>query len=191
MDIRAELIERSGGVCELCLAKSELTQEAVEPTKSRGGDDYVYVCITCSSQIQDPKEMDPNHWRCLNEAIWSEVAAVKVVAFRVLSQLKDEGWTNDLLEMMYLEDEVKDWAKAGLLIDGASKLVHRDSNGVTLSTGDNVVLIKDLVVKGANFTAKRGTAVRGISLVHDNEDQIEGRVSGQHIVILTQFVKKS
>ena len=46
-------------------------------------------------------------------------------------------------------------------------------------------------VKGANFTAKRGTAVRDISLVADNEAQIEGRVNGQRIVILTKFVKKS
>jgi protein PhnA len=54
-----------------------------------------------------------------------------------------------------------------------------------------VTLTKDLTVKGANFTAKRGTAVRNISLVFDNEGQIEGRVNGQRIVILTKFVKKS
>lgn len=59
-----------------------------------------------------------------------------------------------------------------------------------LAVGDNVVLIKDLPVKGAGFTAKRGTPVRGISLVLDNPDHIEGRVEGQRIVILTQFVKK-
>jgi len=52
-------------------------------------------------------------------------------------------------------------------------------------------LIKDLNVKGGGFTAKRGTAVRGISLVADNAEHIEGRVSGQQIVILTKFVKKS
>ena len=59
-----------------------------------------------------------------------------------------------------------------------------------LAQGDTVVLIKDLPVKGANFTAKRGTAVRGISLVLDNPAHIEGRVEGQRIVILTEFVKK-
>ncbi len=52
------------------------------------------------------------------------------------------------------------------------------------------MLIKDLPVKGANFTAKRGTAVRGISLVADNPAHIEGRVEGQRIVILTEFVRK-
>jgi protein PhnA len=68
---------------------------------------------------------------------------------------------------------------------------HVDSNGVVLETGDTVTLIKDLTVKGANFTAKRGTAVRRISLVADNPEHIEGRVNGQQIVILTKFVKKS
>jgi protein PhnA len=57
--------------------------------------------------------------------------------------------------------------------------------------GDSVVLIKDLNVKGGGFTAKRGTAVRNISLVHDNHEHIEGRVNDQQIVILTQYVKKS
>jgi protein PhnA len=52
-------------------------------------------------------------------------------------------------------------------------------------------LIKDLAVKGAGFTAKRGTTVRNISLVPDNEEHIEGRVNGQQIVILTKFIKKS
>ena len=54
-----------------------------------------------------------------------------------------------------------------------------------------MVIIKDLNVKGTSFVAKRGTAVRGIRLVPDNPTQIEGRVNGQQIVILTEFVKKS
>ena len=53
------------------------------------------------------------------------------------------------------------------------------------------LFLKDLNVKGGGFTAKRGTAVRNISLVHDNHEHIEGRVNDQHIVILTQYVKKS
>jgi protein PhnA len=67
---------------------------------------------------------------------------------------------------------------------------HIDSNGTILENGDTVTLIKDLEVKGANFTAKRGTSVRNIRLVHDNPEQIEGKINGQGIVILTQYVKK-
>lgn len=40
------------------------------------------------------------------------------------------------------------------------------------------------------MVAKRGTAVRKITLVHDNAEQIEGKVDGQQIVLLTKFVKK-
>jgi protein PhnA len=70
-------------------------------------------------------------------------------------------------------------------------VTHKDSNGTILQAGDTVVLIKDLDVKGGGFTAKRGTAVRSITLVEGNAEQIEGRVNGQQIVILTKFVKKS
>jgi len=88
---------------------------------------------------------------------------------------------------MMLEPEVQALAEAGQVAAG---VVHRDSNGAILAQGDTVTLIKDLPVKGAGFTAKRGTAVRGISLVADNPAHIEGRVEGQRIVILTEFVKK-
>jgi protein PhnA len=56
-------------------------------------------------------------------------------------------------------------------------------------SGDNVTLIKDLDVKGGNFTAKRGTPVRNISLT-DNPEHIEGRVNGVRIVLLTCYLKK-
>jgi len=69
--------------------------------------------------------------------------------------------------------------------------VHVDAHGARLCSGDTVTLTKDLNVKGTGFTAKRGTAVRGIALVPDNPEQIEGKVNGQRIVILTQFVKKA
>jgi protein PhnA len=40
------------------------------------------------------------------------------------------------------------------------------------------------------MVAKQGTAVRRISLDHENETYIEGKVDGKQIVIITQFVKK-
>ena len=78
------------------------------------------------------------------------------------------------------------WAISGVIRTSQ----HKDVNGVTLESGNNVILIKDLVVKGGGFTAKRGTAVRGISLVEDNPAHIEGKVEGLRIIILTEFVKK-
>jgi len=136
--------------------------------------------------------MDAHHWRCLNESMWSQVPAVQVVAWRMLTRLSTEGWAQGLRDMLYLDEKTQVWAQA--TDEGKSNettVKHVDSNGTTLESGDTVTLIKDLDVKGANFTAKRGTVVRGISLVADNPEHIEARVNGQRIVILTQFVKKA
>ena len=147
-------------------------------------DDTILLCETCREGVENGAEDGP-HWQCLNEAIWSEDPATKVLAYRVLKGLQ-APWANEVLEIAYLTEEERDWAESG-----SDAVEHRDSNGAILAAGDNVVLIKDLPVKGAGFTAKRGTAVRGISLVADNPEHIEGRVEGQRIVILTKFVKKN
>ncbi|BDD11803.1 PhnA protein (plasmid) [Fulvitalea axinellae] len=191
MSIEKELRERSGNACELCGAKDNLTVYQVPPVEEDNADKAVMACATCAEQIENPEKMDANHWRCLNDSMWSETPAVQVIAWRMLTRLRAEGWPQDLLDMLYLDDETLEWAKAtGEDQEEGDKIKHVDSNGAELEAGDTVVLTKDLNVKGANFTAKRGTAVRNISLVHDNAEQIEGRVSGQHIVILTKFVKK-
>lgn len=91
--------------------------------------------------------------------------------------------------MLYLDDEALQWADS-VTPDSDDVSTTLDSNGAVLSAGDSVTLIKDLEVKGAGFTAKRGTAVRNISLT-ENAEQIEGRVNGVLIVLLTKFLKKS
>ncbi|PCI34521.1 MAG: PhnA protein [Alphaproteobacteria bacterium] len=199
MTIEQELRTRAEDKCELCGATEtqgeSLAVFDVPPTSDGSADQAVLLCGTCRTQIEDPAQVDTNHWRCLNDSMWTPVPAVQVMAWRMLDRLRGEGWPQDLLDMLYLEDEVMVWAQAGAEAGAASgdedEVRHLDSNGALLQAGDTVTLIKDLNVKGANFTAKRGTAVRNISLVYDNAEQIEGRVSGQQIVILTQFVKKS
>jgi protein PhnA len=191
MSLIKSLQDRSGNQCELCASTSNLSIYNVPPNGYGTVDDSVLICETCKMQLENPASIDSNHWRCLNESMWSEVDAVKVISWRMLNRLRNEGWSRDLLEMMYLEDDVKKWAEAsGDGIADDDKIIHKDANGVVLETGDTVVLIKDLNVKGGGFTAKRGTAVRKIILVHDNAEQIEGKVEGQQIVILTQYVKK-
>lgn len=182
-----EIAKRSNGSCELCGSNDELLIYNIPPRNVSSMDNSIHICTTCSTQLNDENEIEPNHWRCLNDSIWSEVEGVKVVAWRMLNTLKSEGWPTDLLDMMYMEDETLKWAQEGQTEGG---IKHVDSNGVELQTGDSVVLIKDLKVKGGGFTAKRGTAVRNIRLVHDNPEHIEGKVEGQLIVILTEYVKK-
>ncbi len=192
MSVLKELQTRSGSVCELCGAADSLNIYEVPPAAKGGSEKCLLLCSTCSGQLEDIEKVDPNHWRCLNDSMWSEVPAVQVMAWRMLNRLKTEGWPQDLLDMLYLDEETMAWAQAtGEGEEDEDKVIHKDSNGATLSSGDSVVLIKDLNVKGGGFTAKRGTHVRNISLVYDNAEQIEGRVSGQMIVILTQYVKKA
>lgn len=188
MTIEKELLTRSNSKCELCGSTENLASYEVAPSDG-SVDQSALLCATCREQIEDPEKVNANHWRCLNDSMWSQVPAVQVLAWRMLTRLRGEGWPQDLLDMLYLDDETKSWAEAGMA--DASAVKHVDSNGAVLETGDTVTLIKDLDVKGSSLTAKRGTAVRNIRLVQDNPEQIEGRVEGQQIVILTKFVKKS
>ena len=192
MSIEKELDKRSGSKCELCSATDDLGVYAVPPNVGTHADQCVYLCSICRDQIEHPDKVDANHWRCLNDSMWSQIPAVQVMAWRMLNRLLAEGWTQDLLDQLYLDDDVQAWAEStGEGRSDSEAVKHFDCNGTALAAGDTVTLVKDLKVKGANFTAKRGTAVRGISLVADNPEQIEGRVNGQPIVILTKFVKKS
>ena len=174
---------RSNGVCELCASSEDLG--AFEVTPSDGSDEQsVYICANCKSQIESG-EFDENHFNCLNDSMWSEVPAVAVMSYRILNALGRQ----DLVDMMYMEEDIKNWADAG--ISNEEKLVYKDANGVTLQAGDTVVITKDLDVKGTGFVAKRGTAVRNIGLVANDDQHIEGRVNGVKIHILTKFLKKS
>ncbi len=192
MSIEVELQTRSEFKCELCSSHESLGVFPVPPELGDNADTCVYACEVCRNQIENASEMDANHWRCLNDSVWSSIPAVQVLAWRMLTRLQSEGWPQNLLDMLFLEEDVLNWAKQGeKAASDDSLIVHKDCHGTLLELGDTVTLIKDLNVKGAGFTAKRGTAVRNISLVMDNGEHIEGKVNGQQIVILTKFVKKS
>ena len=167
-----ELMDRAGSVCEFCGSAAQLV--SVDITD----EDQILACDTC--RTADPADV---HWRCLEGAVWSQEPAVQIAAWRKLGEI-DAAWAVEARENMMMEPEVMSRAV------GTVAVVHVDSNGMVLAHGDTVVLVKDLPVKGAGFTAKRGTAVRNISLVPDNAAHIEGKVEGQRIVILTEFVKR-
>lgn len=191
--MRAELDVRSGGQCELSgVACDELAVVLVS-----GGDDsvdaHILVCAAHQAAIDDASLMVANEWRFLNEAIWSTVPAVQVVAYRALHQLASQGetWAQDALDSAYLEEEVMAWAQKGIASDDDDDgVVQKDSNGMVLAEGDSVTLIKDLDVKGTGFTAKRGTLVKNIHLTNDAKF-IEGKINGATIVIVAAFTKKA
>ena len=158
MSLERELNTRSESQCELCSAKEGLKVYEVQPAKE-GASGAAFLCPICIEQITDSSKIDANHWRCLNESMWSQVPAVQALAWRMLNRLNKKDWSGNLLEMMYLEEDTLEWAKA--LGDDASveKIIHKDSNGAILQAGDSVVIIKDLKVKGTSFIAKRGTCL--------------------------------
>ena len=160
-------------MCAFCGAQEDLAAQNFAPA----GD--VMLCPDCRDEGSVPLA----HWRCLEGAAWSDDPIVQFAVWSKLATL-DAAWATECREEMVLSPEAQGWA------DAPPAVIHRDSQGQILQRGDTVVLIKDLTVKGANFTAKRGTSVRKISLVPDNAGQIEGRVEDQKIVILTEFVRK-
>jgi len=168
-------------ICELCGSSEGLSEFVVSGANQEGS---LKICQNCKDQIENDT-LDENHFNCLNDAMWSENVAVKVLTYRLLNALERQ----DLIDMMYLEENELEWAEAG--IERGEKLVYKDSNGVVLQSGDTVVITKDLDVKGTGFTAKRGTAVRNIGLVPNDAEHIEGRVNGVKIHILTKYLKKS
>lgn len=192
MSLERELKKRSNSICELCSNNENLQVYVVPPSKDESLENSLMACSTCIEQVNNPEITDANHWRCLNDSMWSEHQPVQVVAWRMLSRLKEEGWPQNLLEMMYLEEETLEFAKAtGEGEDDSNEVIHKDVNGVILETGDSVVLIKDLKVKGSSMIAKQGTAVRNIRLDRENEKYIEGKIGPTQIVIITDYVKKT
>ncbi|HHD80638.1 MAG TPA: alkylphosphonate utilization protein [Campylobacterales bacterium] len=163
-------------VCDLCGDSNGLQEYKVEPK-----DESIVICSKCASSIDEPTN-DKNHWHCLSDSMWSSEPAVQVTAYRLLTKLGSQ----DLIDMMYLEPEVLEWANEGLTTEKVEPT--RDSNGTILEEGDSVSIIKDLVVKGAGFTAKQGTTVKNIHI--ESPEAIEGRVNGTKIVLLSKFLKK-
>ena len=190
MSVENALMERAGGACELCGATEGLSAVALPPSDG-SAEQSVLVCETCKGMLEGG-ELDTNHLRCLNESAWSQEPAVQVAAWRLLSRLAAEGetWAQDLLDMLYLEEDVKAWAEAGLDEDEEDEPTLKDAHGNILRNGDTVILVKDLDVKGAGFTAKRGTQVKNIRITDDGK-HFEGKVNGTSIYIVAEYTKKA
>ena len=155
-------------------------------------DRSVLICGVCANGLAGKAPHD-THWFCLKDAIWSEHTPVKVLAYRLLKRLKDQAWSRELLSQIYFDDQDQAWADAEPNDNEENSVVTPptvDSNGTALAEGDTVTLIKDLDVKGANFTAKRGTTVKNIALT-DDPKYVEGRVNGIRIVLVAAYLKKS
>lgn len=188
--MKERLLKRSGGNCELCNTSNDLSIYYVGP--GEGEENAVLICSSLIPQIEGDEDMNPSDWTFLPEAMWSEIPAIQVLSWRMLQRFKNESWASDALDILYLDEETQRWAEDwdDPLENKTEEEVHKDAFGNVLADGDSVVLTKTLDVKGSSISAKLGTVVRNIRLVPDHPDQIEGRVEGQQIVILTKFLRK-
>jgi protein PhnA len=92
----------------------------------------------------------------------------------------------------YVYDEASgEWVPASQVTAAAEDVVEvRDSVGNLLADGDQVTLIKDLTVKGAGQTLKRGTLIKSIRLTGDPQE-IDCKFDGiKGLVLRAEFVRK-
>src|SRR6516162_6920292 len=91
------------------------------------------------------------------------------------------------------DEETGDWVPASELAErraAAGRIEVRDAVGNILADGDQVTLIKDLEVKGAGQTLKRGTLIKSIRLTGDRQE-IDCRYEGvKGLVLRAEFVRK-
>lgn len=187
-ELNPKISARANGACELCTQTGPLQGFDVSDAPV-GTDGAVALCEQCEGQLSGRVDVDPKHWFCLQESMWSEVAAVQVLSYRQLHVLKAEAWVSDALASAYLEDELMVWAQAGLEQELEGDSIHRDMNGTQLFQGDSITLTRSLDVKGTNFTVKRGTTVKNVRL-SDDAGWVDAKVNGVEIFIKTSFVKK-
>ncbi|MFM2047944.1 MAG: hypothetical protein RI955_490 [Bacteroidota bacterium] len=191
MSLSTSLQTRSSHACELCsTADANLQAYAVPPKTNDAEENEVVLCSNCFQKIAANDYADVDYWRCLTGSIWNEMPAVQALSYKILTKLKSTDWAAETLDSVFLEEAIINWANAEDELD-AAKIIHKDAYGVVLASGDTVILTQNLNVKGANFIAPKGTIVRKIKVVAENAEQIEGKIEGDTIVILTKFVRKS
>ena len=109
-----DLTRRSRARCELCTQSGvPLSIYEVPPApKEPRLNSVLHLCEACTSQLEKPKKIDPNHWRILSETVWSELPAAQVIAVRILKHLAGtHAWAQEILEGIFLEENLEAWVE--------------------------------------------------------------------------------
>ena len=125
---------------------------------------YSVRIILCLNQIKKEKEMDqmPACLKCKGEYVYHDS-----VNF-ICPDCGNEWNGNEAVEA----DE--------------DQLIVKDSNGNLLADGDDVLLIKDLKLKGSSEVLKKGTKFKNIRLVNGDHNVDCGK-----IMLKSEFLKKA
>ena len=103
-----KLHDRSGSVCEISGVAEDLVVYTVAPKTTESLENSLLISKKLKDQIDNPETTDPDDWRGLSDSMWNEHLPVQIVSWRMLARLKN----HDLLEMMYLDEDALEWAKA-------------------------------------------------------------------------------
>ncbi len=113
-----DLARRAKSKCELTgaagvpLRPYEVPPVAAEPDLDR----TLLLSEACHEVLERPQKLAGRGWQCLAETIWSEMPAVQVVSWRMLTYLaKREDWAREVIEEVFLDPEVEEWAKSAEL----------------------------------------------------------------------------
>lgn len=113
--IGKNLARRAKSKCELTgaagvkLLPYEVPPVSAEPDLER----TLLVSEACHEVLDNPKLLAGRQWNCLAEVVWSEMPAVQVLAWRMLSRLAQrEDWAREVIEEVFLDPEVEAWAKS-------------------------------------------------------------------------------
>lgn len=92
--------------------------------------------------------------------------------------------------IMYICPECAYEWDPNMVISDNIQLEVKDSNGNLLVDGDDVILIKDLKLKGSSTVLKKGAKAKAIRLV-EGDHEIDCKVDGMKIMLKACFVKKA
>ena len=111
-DFGKDLARRSKSHCELCDAHGvKLVIHEVPPVpKQPEFDSCIFICETCKTQIDKPKQTDINHWHCLHTSIWSEVTPAQVMSVLMAKRIASKAdFAEELLDQIYLDEDTQAW----------------------------------------------------------------------------------
>jgi len=110
-----DLARRAKSRCEITGAAGvklwpyEVPPVGAEPDIER----TILVSEECLDMLEHPQRLSGRKWQCLSEAVWSDLPAVQVTAWRMLRELaKREDWAREALEEVFLDPEIEEWAMA-------------------------------------------------------------------------------
>lgn len=83
-----------------------------------------------------------------------------------------------------------EWPQVTEAAEADDEAVVKDANGTVLQTGDAVVLIKDLKVKGSSTTLKMGTKVKSIRLV-GGDHEVDCKMDAGNFMLKACFLRKA